>query len=145
MDPCRAHPSNHCLCDLGQVIRSLSIPLFLTYKLRISYFLGLLGGLIKIVQVTVQGSRGVSMHVFWSCFRKHSLGAQTIKGQPAVRETRLPSLGWEDPLKKGIATRSLLFFNMYLFGAALGLGCCSRAFSSCSGQEPLTCCRAQAQ
>ena len=145
MDPRRAHPSNHCLCDLGQVIRSLRIPLFLTYKLRISYFLELLGGLIKIVLVTVQGSRGLSMHVFWSYFRKHSLVAQTIKSQPAVRETQLPSLGWEDPLKKGIVTRSLLFFNMYLFGAALGLWCCSRAFSSCSEQESLTCCRAQAQ
>ena len=29
---------------------------------------------------------------------------QTVKNIPAMRETRLPSLGWEDPLEKGMAT-----------------------------------------
>ena len=29
-----------------------------------------------------------------------------VKNPPAVRETQVPSLGWEDPLKKGMATRS---------------------------------------
>ena len=29
-----------------------------------------------------------------------SLGAQTEKNLPAVRETWVPSLGWEDPLEK---------------------------------------------
>ena len=32
--------------------------------------------------------------------------AQTVKNQPAVGETRVQSLGWEDPLEKGMATDS---------------------------------------
>ena len=32
--------------------------------------------------------------------------AQTIKNLPAMRETHVPSLGWEDPLKKEMATYS---------------------------------------
>ena len=31
---------------------------------------------------------------------------QTVKNIPAVRETRLLSLCWEDPLEKGMATHS---------------------------------------
>ena len=30
--------------------------------------------------------------------------AQTVKNQPAVWETWVRSLGWEDPLEKGMAT-----------------------------------------
>ena len=30
--------------------------------------------------------------------------AQTVKNPPAVRETLVRSLGWEDPLEKGMAT-----------------------------------------
>ena len=33
-----------------------------------------------------------------------SLVAQTIKKTPAVQETWVQSLGWEDPLEKGVAT-----------------------------------------
>ena len=32
--------------------------------------------------------------------------AQLVKNPPAVRETRVQSLGWEDPLEKGKATHS---------------------------------------
>ena len=35
-----------------------------------------------------------------------SLVAQTVKNPPAVQETWVPSLGWEDPLEEGMATRS---------------------------------------
>ena len=35
-----------------------------------------------------------------------SLVAQLVKNPPAVRETWVPSLGWEDPLEKGKATHS---------------------------------------
>ena len=35
-----------------------------------------------------------------------SLVAQTAKNPLAMQETRLRSLGWEDPLEKGMATRS---------------------------------------
>ena len=34
------------------------------------------------------------------------LVAQMVKNLPMMRETRLPSLGWEDALEKGIATHS---------------------------------------
>ena len=32
--------------------------------------------------------------------------AQMVKNLPAMWETRVASLGWEDPLKKGMATHS---------------------------------------
>ena len=32
--------------------------------------------------------------------------AQVVKNLPAIQETRVPSLGWEDPLEKGKATHS---------------------------------------
>ena len=35
-----------------------------------------------------------------------SLAAQTVKNPPAMRETWVRSLGWEDPLEKGMATHS---------------------------------------
>ena len=37
---------------------------------------------------------------------KTSLVAQTVKNLPAIQETRVQCLGWEDPLKKGMATHS---------------------------------------
>ena len=33
-----------------------------------------------------------------------SLVAQTVKGLPTMRETQVPSLGWEDFLEKAMAT-----------------------------------------
>ena len=35
-----------------------------------------------------------------------SLVAQMVKNVPAVQETWVQSLGWEDPLEEGMATRS---------------------------------------
>ena len=35
-----------------------------------------------------------------------SLMAQMVKNLPAVQETCIQSLGWEDPLEKGMATHS---------------------------------------
>ena len=35
-----------------------------------------------------------------------SLVAQRLKHLPAMRETQVPSLGWEDPLEKEMATLS---------------------------------------
>ena len=32
--------------------------------------------------------------------------AQTVKNLPTMRETQVPSLGWEDPLEKEMATHS---------------------------------------
>ena len=38
-----------------------------------------------------------------------SLVVQKIKNLPAVQEAWAQSLGWEDPLEKGIATHSSIF------------------------------------
>ena len=35
-----------------------------------------------------------------------SLVTQTFKNLPAMQETQVPSLGWEDPLEEGRATHS---------------------------------------
>ena len=38
-----------------------------------------------------------------------SLVAEMVKNPPAMRETWVQSLGWEDPLEKGMATHSSIF------------------------------------
>ena len=37
-----------------------------------------------------------------------SLVAQMVKNPPAMRETWVESLGWEDPLEEGMATHSTI-------------------------------------
>ena len=44
---------------------------------------------------------GYPLQYFWA-----SLEAQLVKSLPAMRETWVRSLGWEDPLEKGKATHS---------------------------------------
>ena len=44
---------------------------------------------------------GYPLHYSWA-----SLVAQTVKNLPAMQETRVLSLGQEDPLEKGMATHS---------------------------------------
>ena len=39
-------------------------------------------------------------------YRQASLVIQIVKNSPAMQETRVRSLGWENPLKKGMATHS---------------------------------------
>ena len=39
-------------------------------------------------------------------YLRASLIAQLVKNPPAMGETWLPSLGWEDPLEEGMATHS---------------------------------------
>ena len=34
--------------------------------------------------------------------------AQTVKKLPAMQETQVPSLGWEDPPEKEMATHSII-------------------------------------
>ena len=43
-----------------------------------------------------------------------SLVAQMVKNLPAMQETWVRSLGWEDPLEKGMATHSSIFAWMHL-------------------------------
>ena len=38
------------------------------------------------------------------CYSWSSLVAQMVKNPPALRETWVQSLGWEDPLEEGMAT-----------------------------------------
>ena len=40
-----------------------------------------------------------------------SLVAQLVKNLPAMRESWVQSLGWEDPLEKGKATQSSILEN----------------------------------
>ena len=35
--------------------------------------------------------------------------AQMVKNLPTVQETRVQSLGWKDPLEKGMVTHSIIF------------------------------------
>ena len=44
-------------------------------------------------------------HLFHSIELKASLVVQMVKNLPAMQESWVRSLGWEDPLEKGIATR----------------------------------------
>ena len=37
------------------------------------------------------------------------LVAQTVKNMSAMQKTQVPSLGWKDPLEKGMATHSSIF------------------------------------
>ena len=48
--------------------------------------------------------QGITHHSFWVTMA--SLVAQTVKNPPAMQETRVQSLGQEDPLEKEMATYS---------------------------------------
>ena len=47
--------------------------------------------------------KGYPLQYSWT-----SLVSQVVKNPPAIRETWVPSLGWEGPLEEGKATRSVL-------------------------------------
>ena len=59
--------------------------------------LGLIPGLGKSAREGI----GYPLQYSWT-----SLVAQLVKNPPAMRETWVQSLGWEDPLEKGKATHS---------------------------------------
>ena len=50
--------------------------------------------------------QGTLKYIWASCLQEASLAAQTVKNPPAMQETPVRSLGWEDPLEKGMATHS---------------------------------------
>ena len=56
-----------------------------------------------IVLITIYTVLGIisSLEMIWA-----SLVAQTAKNPPAMQETWVRSLGWEDPLEEGMATHS---------------------------------------
>ena len=45
-----------------------------------------------------------------------SLVTQTVKNPPAIQETWVQSLGWQDPLKEGMATHSSILAWSNLHG-----------------------------
>ena len=60
---------------------------------------------------TTGNNRNTPTHPQVLCCHYHtftgaSLVAQTVKRLPAMQETRVPSLGWEDPLEKEMAAHS---------------------------------------
>ena len=50
------------------------------------------------------------MNIFNFSKQDYSLVAQMVKNLPAMQQTRVPSLGWKDPLEKGMATHCSIFF-----------------------------------
>ena len=54
------------------------------------------------------GFKKILLSLFWA-----SLVAQTVKNLPAMQKTWIQSLGWKDPLEKGMITHSniLVFYR----------------------------------
>ena len=65
-------------------------------KKKKGWFYGKIGRIVKVAEYFLQI---LELYV-------HSLEAQTVKNLPAMWETWIQSLGWEDPLEKGMATHS---------------------------------------
>ena len=69
---------------------------------------------------TASSSQGFKKHIFschWIWYILHFIVgvAQLVKNPPAIRETWVRFLGWEDPLEKGKATQILLSWKMFRF------------------------------
>ena len=58
-------------------------------------------GLIPGLERSPEEGMGYTLQYSWA-----SLVAQTVKNLPAMQETWIWSLGWEDPLEEGMATHS---------------------------------------
>ena len=56
---------------------------------------------LLLLFITLENSKGLEIQGL-----RASLVVQTVEHLPAMRETWIWSLGWEDPLKKEMATRS---------------------------------------
>ena len=54
----------------------------------------------------VGGEVRVETVVSLLAFRKEETVAQMVRNLPAMQETQVQALGWEDPLEKGMATHS---------------------------------------
>ena len=61
-----------------------------------------LGNMLLYTHVTKNNG---NQKIFWT-IKRASLIAQLVKNPPAMRETWIRSLGWEDPLEKGTAIHS---------------------------------------
>ena len=59
----------------------------------------------KYVDAEVPYTNGV-VFAHHLCTSASSLVAQMVKNLPAMQETQVPFMGWEDPVEKGTATHS---------------------------------------
>ena len=59
------------------------------------------------IKKTIQRMLKTFMFLCIVCFIRASLVAQRLKCLPGMQETRVWSLGWEDPLEKEMATHSI--------------------------------------
>ena len=57
-------------------------------------------------RIRIQPRSPLSLLLFNIVFWVASLVAQMVKSLPAMQESWVQSLGWEDPLEKGMATHS---------------------------------------
>ena len=62
--------------------------------------------------------------------------AQLIKNPPAMWETWVRSLGWEDPLEKGKATHSSILYSPAAATAAKSLQSCPTLCDPIDGSPP---------
>ena len=60
----------------------------------------------SILMIFLKGQNYREIKQISGCKDPGSLMAQRVKSPPAMQETQVPSLGWEDPLEKEIATHS---------------------------------------
>ena len=51
----------------------------------------------------------LNIQSIFNCYSWSSLVAQLVKNPPAMQETWVQSLGWEDPLQKGMATHPVFW------------------------------------
>ena len=61
--------------------------------------------MVLFLSVSCRSWKSFKLYVFIITHQAFQV-AQTLKNLPAIRETQVRSLGWGDPLKKGIAAYS---------------------------------------
>ena len=99
----KAHVKQTCCCYLPFIS-----PLFLALGLRVMSGSMNTGGFVhNRINVGMNDAYGSQSSLRCDCWDFWaSLVAQLVKNLPAVRETGVQSLGWEDPLEKGTAPHS---------------------------------------
>ena len=94
----------NCQTFFPQVAAPFGIPISHGCGLQFSH---VLSSTRLSVEDSHPGECGVAPHCGLNLhFPRASLVAQTVKRQPAVQETWVQSLGWEDPLEKEMTTHS---------------------------------------
>ena len=92
----------HCLRKWS-LLSSVWLKIF--FKSTLSIFSYMIISLLDLESLFTSNNY-IIFYCFPLDFMRASLVAQMVKCLPAVRETRVWSLGWEDPLEKEMATHS---------------------------------------